>query len=343
MSRILVTGGAGFIGSHLVESLIAAGECVTVLDDFSTGTLDNLADAAGGDLRILTGSVLDAAAVSEALEGCDRVYHLAVQCVRRSLAQPVQNHQINATGTLIVLEAARRHKISRFVYCSSSEVYGNTSTGLLDEENTVCRPVTIYGSAKLAAEHYTQAYFETYGLPCVIVRPFNAYGPRAHHSGDLAEVIPRFVIRVLSGYPPIIFGDGTQGRDFTYVTDVARGLVLAGASDRLVGRRVNIAYGRMVTILDVARVIMNACGRNDLDAELSSRRPGDVNMLRADTRLASSLLGYRATVRFEDGVTRYVNWFRTRHPDPCRLLEEQIENWSLPAAATEPFHGQGRL
>src|SRR5262249_36483348 len=157
-----------------------------------------------------------------------------------------------------------RHNVGRFVYCSSSEVYGNTSTGLLSEEETVCRPVTVYGGAKLAGEHYTAAYRETFGLQTTIVRPFNAYGPPAPYRGHGAEVIPGFLIRALAGQPPVIFGDGTNGRDFTYVTDVATGLLLAGFADNVVGRKINIAYGRMITIRAVADAILRAVGRNDL-------------------------------------------------------------------------------
>jgi UDP-glucose 4-epimerase len=329
--RILVTGGAGFIGSHLVDRLVSKGERVTVLDNFSTGTQANLQQAgAKGDVRIVTGSILDENAIADALRDCYRVFHLAVECVRLSLGHPLRNHEVNATGTLCLLEGARRRGIERFVYCSSSEVYGNTSAGLLHEDTTPCRPATVYGAAKLAGELYTEAYFETYGLPSVVVRPFNAYGPRAHELGELAEVIPRFLIRVLNGRPPVIFGDGSHGRDFTYVTDVARGLALAGTSDRLVGRRVNIAYGRMISIREVAETIMRVCGRNDLSVEHASPRPGDVAALHADTSRAAEILGYRAEIPFGDGIARYVDWFQTHHPDPSDLLEEKLENWTLP-------------
>jgi UDP-glucose 4-epimerase len=334
--RVLVTGGAGFIGSHLVDLLADQGCEVTVLDDFSTGSPRNLAAAvASGRVRVVTGSVLDAEAVAAAMAGCELVYHLAVQCVRRSLGDPLGNHEINATGTLTVLEAARRLGVGRFVYCSSSEVYGNASDGLLSEDAALCRPVTVYGAAKLAGELYTDAYRQTYGLPTVVVRPFNAYGPRAHERGDLAEVIPRFVIRVLNGHPPTIFGDGSNGRDFTYVTEVVRGLALAGVSERAVGRTINIAYGRLLTVREVAEAVLAACGRNDMTIAYHPARPGDVHRLHADIRRAAELLGYHPQIGFADGLRRYLEWFRARHPDPSLLLEDEIDNWRMPDAGRQ--------
>ncbi len=332
--RVLVTGGAGFIGSHLVDALLARGEDVTVLDDLSTGTLDNLENArAAGALRVIEGSILDEAALRSAMEGCDRVFHLAVQCVRRSIGNPMESHEVNATGTLRTLEAARQAGVSRFVYCSSSEVYGNTSTGLLSEAETVCRPVTVYGGAKLAGEHYAAAYRETYGLDTTVVRPFNAYGPRAPHRGERAEVIPRFLIRALSGHAPVIFGDGSNGRDFTYVTDIAAGLVMAGYSDRTIGRTVNIAFGKMITVAQIADAILRRVGRNDLSVAHAGERPGDVYQLNADTRLAEALMGYRASIGFDDGLDRTIAWFRQRFPDPAALMEERVENWTVPTRA----------
>ncbi|WP_316229340.1 GDP-mannose 4,6-dehydratase [Bradyrhizobium sp. SZCCHNR1070] len=328
--RALVTGGAGFIGSHLVDNLLAAGEMVTVLDDLSTGRTGNLQEAtATGRLRFVNGSILDKEAVASAMAECDRVFHLAVQCVRRSLGAPIENHEINATGTLRVLEAARIAGIKRFIYCSSSEVYGSVSTGLLNED-TLCRPVTVYGAAKLAGELYTDAYFQTYGLPTIIVRPFNAYGPRAHEQGDLAEVVPRFIIRCLNGLPPVVFGDGSNGRDFTYVTEVARGLALAGQTDRLVGSKVNIAYGQMISVQQVASEVIQAVGRNDLAIDHIDGRPGDVRVLSADTSCARTELGYRAEIDFKQGLRRYIDWFRNRHPDPSKLIETDVVNWTMP-------------
>jgi UDP-glucose 4-epimerase len=332
-SRALVTGGAGFIGSHLADQLIAEGHSVTVLDDFSTGCRENLSTADENPLlRVIDGSILDQSAVERAIEGCDIVYHLAVQCVRRSLENPIGNHDVNSTGTLMVLEAARRHKVQRFIYCSSSEVYGNCGVEWLSEETTLCVPATVYGAAKLAGEHYARAYWETYRLPSVVVRPFNAYGPRAHETGDLAEVIPRFLIRVLNGLPPVIFGSGANGRDFTYVTDTARGIAIAGRSESLVGRTVNIACGRMITIAEVAQMIADRCERPELRPITIEPRPGDVLRLQADTRVAQEVIGFQPLLDFDEGLRRYITWFRARHNDVSALREDDVRNWRMPAA-----------
>ena len=327
----LVTGGAGFIGSHLVDQLIAEGTSVTVIDNLSSGDEANLADAQKtGKLRYIKGSILDDLALNSAMRDADVVFHMAVECVRRSLGKPLHNHEVNATGTLKVLEVARTAKVKRFVYCSSSEVYGNASTGLLSEEKTVCAPVTVYGAAKFVGEHYTHAYRTTYGLPTMCIRPFNAYGPREHDQGDLAEVIPRFLIRILNGLPPVVFGDGSQGRDFTYVTEVARGLIMASKCEAMIGQTANIAYGRMVTILDLAQRMIKLSGA-EMRPQCGEARPGDVHRLHADTAKAKSLFGYAATVEIDDGLKRYVDWFRGKYPDPQKLLEPELQNWKMPA------------
>lgn len=338
MRRYLVTGGAGFIGSHLVDGLVAEGHEVVVLDDFSTGEEANLADAmATGRMRVVRGSVLNSAAIEEAAAGCDGVFHLAVQCVRRSIGDPVYNHHVNATGTLLTLEAARRHKVGRFLYCSSSEVYGSTSTGALDEDNTPCVPTTVYGGSKLAGELYTLAYLRTYHLPTLVVRPFNAYGPREHDRGDLAEVIPRFLIRILNGRAPIVFGDGSNARDFTYVMDTVRGLRLAMDCDTLVGQTVNLGHGRAISVREVADTLLRLLGRNDLSIDFAPARPGDVHRLMASTNKAREAIGFQPEVSFEDGLRRYIEWFRARHPNLEALLEDDIFNWRLPGGNSYSF------
>ena len=331
--RILVTGGAGFIGSHLVDLFLAEGEAVTVLDDFSVGLSENLAAAErSGDLSIVRGSICDPQAVAAAMAACDRVYHLAVQCVRRSLGRPIESHDVNATGTLILLEEARRIGVTRFVYCSSSEVYGNASDGLLDEDTTLCAPTTVYGAAKLAGELYAEAYRRTYGLDTIVVRPFNAYGPRAYLRGTRAEVLPRFLGAALNHRSPIIFGDGSNGRDFTYVTEVAAGIRMAGESDAMSGQRINIAFGRMVTTAELAGLVLSAVGRNAHTVEHRDARPGDVHQLHADTRKAERLLGFRARIDIEAGIALYIAWSRDAYPDVAGMIDLSPVNWSMPQA-----------
>lgn len=330
--KYLVTGGAGFIGSHLTDRILAEGHEVVVLDNLASGKRANLDDAAQSPkLTFIEGSILNEQDLDMAMDGVDVVFHLAVECVRKSIGDPVSNHHINATGTLMALEAARKAKVKRFVYCSSSEVYGNASTGILDEDLTIPQPTTVYGASKLVGELYTLAYLRTYGMETCVVRPFNAFGPREHDQGVLAEVIPRFVIKVLNGQAPIVFGDGSQGRDFTYVTDTADGLWRAGHSDAMVGETVNLGWGRMVSVKEVGEEIIRQCGRNDISLEHVPERPGDIHSLIARTEKAGKLLDFKPQVDFATGVSNYVKWFRGHYDDPSKLLEADYRNWTMPA------------
>ncbi len=330
--KYLVTGGAGFIGSHLVDRIIAEGHDVVVLDNYASGKKAHLAPAlTTGKLELIEGSILSEPDLDTAMTGVDVVFHLAVECVRKSIGDPVGNHHVNATGTLMTLEAARRAKVTRFIFCSSSEVYGNANVGALSEDETVCQPTTVYGASKLVGELYTQAYLRTYGMDTCIVRPFNAFGPREHDQGMLAEVIPRFVIKVMNGQSPTVFGDGSQGRDFTYVTDTADGLWRAANTDQMVGEVINLGWGRMVSVKDVAIEILRQCGRNDIALEHVPERPGDIQSLIARTEKAERLIGFRPSVSFSSGVSRYLEWFKSMYPDPSLLLEKDYRNWTTPA------------
>ncbi len=330
--KYLVTGGAGFIGSHLVDRIIAEGHEVVVLDNLASGKRANLEDAStSSNLTFLEGSILKQDDLDAAMAGVDAVFHLAVECVRKSIGDPVSNHHINATGTLMTLEAARRANVKRFVYCSSSEVYGNTSIGELDEDATIPQPTTVYGGSKYVGELYTLAYLRTYGMETSVVRPFNAFGPREHDQGVLAEVIPRFLIKVLNGQSPIVFGDGSQGRDFTYVTDTADGLWRAAHTDAMIGETINLGWGRVVTVKEVGEEIIRQCGRNDISLEHVPERPGDIQSLIAHTEKADKLLGFKPTVDFSTGIANYVEWFRKTYEDPSKLLEADYRNWTMPA------------
>ena len=329
----LVTGGAGFIGSHLVDALAARGDRVTVVDNLSVGRRDNLTQHAGNPrVTLHVADVTDGAAMTALAKGVDVIYHLATQCVRLSLFEPELVHRVNSEGTLRMLGAAAAAGVRRFVYVSSSEAFGSAVTAPMTEDHPR-HPTTIYGATKLAGEHYAAAFHITHGLDTVTVRPFNTYGPRAHFEGAYGELIPKFVVRVLNGKPPIVFGDGEQTRDFTFVEDTVRGLLLAGDSGELSGSDVNIARGEEVSVNAIARLVLDVCGRPDLQPQTGPARPADVRRHFADISKARSVLGFEPRVGIGEGLRRYVAWFRETFPDPSRLLEqEQPYNWQpLPA------------
>ena len=334
--HILVTGGAGFIGSNLVDALLTRGNRVTVLDDFSVGTYQNLEDglrprAVPDNLVVIEGSILDTGRVEEVVRDVNVVFHLAVRCLRVCFDRPHDVHEVNATGTLTLLEAVRNMNpnLERFIYVSSSEIYGTAMQAPMTEHHPLV-PTTTYGASKLAGELYAKAYHTTYGLPVTILRPFNTYGYREHFEGASGEVIPRFVVNILNGKPPVIFGDGTQTRDFTFVTDTVEGLIRAGSEESFIGEAVNIAYGEEVSIKDIAERLLTVLGREDLGVRYQAERPGDVSRHFADITKLGQRTGFKPSVSIEEGLTLYVDWFRKTYPCPETLLSEcQIENWKL--------------
>lgn len=334
MGRMVVTGGAGFIGSHVVDRLVEEEHEVVVIDDFSVGREENLGQHAHDPrVSVERADVRDLRAMTRLLRGADTVFHLAVQCLRVSLYDPLLVHDVNATGTLVTCLAARDARVKRFVYVSSSEVYGSAVSVPMSEDHPL-RPTTPYAASKLAGEVYALTFARMHELPVIIVRPFNSYGPRAHHEGASGEVIPRFVIQALCDVRPTIFGDGEQTRDFTWVLDSALGIVRGGKCDELLGRAVNVACGQEVTVTRVAEIILRTCGRESLGIAHAPERPGDVRRHFADIGLARRLLGFTPTVSIEEGIGRYVDWLRRSAPDPRALLAEQEQvNW-LPDGAT---------
>jgi UDP-glucose 4-epimerase len=330
-NRVLVTGGAGFIGSELVRQLVAAGREVEVLDDLVNGTAENLRDVPSERYRLTVGDVRDGAAVAAALRGADVVFHLACLGVRHSIHSPLENHEVNARGTLTVLHEARAAGVWRFVYVSSSEVYGTALTAPMTEDHPTY-PMTVYGASKLAGEAYTRAFHRTYGFATVVVRPFNAYGPRSHHEGDCGEVIPRFMLRARAGRPLMVFGDGEQTRDFTEVSDTARGILSAGFCDGAIGETVNLGSGRETSINDLARAVRAVVGASPgggvAEVVHEEGRPGDVRRLIADTFKARSLLGFEPRVALSEGLQRLRDWYVGLGRAPEELLENEVErNW----------------
>ena len=327
-TRVLVTGGAGFIGSHLVDRLAAAGARVTVLDNFRNGREENLAAAlATGRVTVVRGDITDPKVCARAVRDHPVVFHLACLGVRHSLRHPVENHQVNALGTLHLLEAARDAGLARFVYVSSSEVYGRVRTFPITEDAATW-PTTVYGASKLAGEHYAAAFHLIHDLPVVRVRPFNNYGPRAHFEGDSGEVIPRFLLRALAGQPPVIFGDGAHTRDFLYVQDCAEALVHIAECDGLVGDLVNLGHGEEVRIDALARLVLEAAGRPDLRPLHEAERPGDVPRLWVDATKLRRLTGWRPHTPPAEGLAATLAHFRALHAANPRCLElMQTRNW----------------
>jgi UDP-glucose 4-epimerase len=328
----VVTGGAGFIGSELVRQLAARHGRVVVVDNLVNGKRANLAGVLSDRVALVESDVRDVEVLRPLLRSAAVVYHLACLGVRHSVHSPVENHEVNATATLRLLAACRDADVPRFVYVSSSEVYGTARWVPMTEAHPTF-PCTVYGSSKLAGECYARAYFSTYGYPTVVVRPFNTYGPRSHHEGDSGEVIPKFLLRCLAGRPLIVFGDGSQTRDFTYVSDTAAGILRAGESDAAVGETINLGSGHEVSINDLARIVAAAAGVATPDIRHEAPRPGDVLRLCADMNVARSRLGHAPGVNLEEGLRRLVDWYREQGVAPETLLEQElVHNWSASIA-----------
>ncbi len=327
-TNVVVSGGAGFIGSHVVDQLVTAGCHVTVIDDLSTGDRSNLERHDGSAaVQLHEADIRDRDAMMDLVRDAEAVLHLAVASLRVSLARPLLVHEINATGTLNVCQAAIHNGVRRVVYVSSSEAYGSAVYAPMDELHPLV-PETVYGASKAAGELYALAHYRTYGLETSVIRPFNSYGPREHAEGTSAEVIPRFVYRGMAGLQPIVFGDGKQTRDFTWVEDTARGIILAAESDDLVGGTVNIARGAEVSLLQLIEHIGRLLDRDDFVPIFDDDRPGDVLRHYADVTKAERLLGYRAEVGIEEGLARYVAWLRDTEPDlEAWLQHEPVRNW----------------
>jgi UDP-glucose 4-epimerase len=259
----------------------------------------------------------------------DIVFHLACRGVRHSIGNPKESHDVNAGGTLELLRAARTHRVKRFIHVSSSEVYGTARQAPMDENHT-CFPETVYGAAKLAGEAYARAYFRTYGLPVVIVRPFNNFGPRSHFEGESGEVIPRFCVWALNGKAPVIFGDGSQTRDFLYVEDTAHWLRKISESDQAIGQTINLGSGVEVSVRQLAEVIYELAGRTDILPRYTEKRPGDVERLIANTGLAQSLFGFCPRISLRDGIGRLLTSLKQKSEVPASFLADlQERNWVL--------------
>lgn len=303
--KCLVTGGAGFIGSNLARALVARGDEVRVLDDLSTGRASNLD---GVDCEFVRGDLRDAGTVDAAVAGCDRVFHLgALPSVPRSIADPVRSNEVNVLGTLNVLEAARRGGVGRVVFASSSSIYGDQPVPVKSEDLPP-RPLSPYAVSKLAAEKYCQVFHGVYGLETVCLRYFNVFGPRQDPGSPYAAVVPIFTSRILDGLPPLVNGDGTQSRDFTFVDNVVDGNLRAAEAPGAAGLVMNVACGGSISVNRLASEIARLLGREDLAPVHAPARAGEVRDSRADIGLARRILGYEPSVAFEDGLRRTVSF-----------------------------------
>ncbi len=308
----LITGGAGFIGSHLTERLFREGHRVRVLDNFSTGTRDNLAFAAGDPrLEVVEGDITDLATTVRAGRDVEVIYHqAAMRSVPRSVDDPLGANANNVTGTLHVLMAAREARARRVVYASSSSIYGDRPE-LPKREDQSPAPISPYAVSKLAGELYCAVWSRLYGVETVGLRYFNVFGPRQDPTSQYAAVIPRFILRALRAEPLEVHGDGLQSRDFTYVDNVVAANLLAAQASGVAGEMFNVGCGSRVTLLEIIRLLEGILGRS-LNRVHTPRRAGDVPHTQADVGKAKRLLGYAPLVDFEEGLRWTAEFFRGR-------------------------------
>lgn len=309
MDKCLVTGGSGFIGSHLVEGLLAQGHPVRVLDDFSTGKRANLVSVQGR-IELVEGSVTDAAMVRKAVDGCAVIYHLAaLPSVAKSVEDPVGSHEITATGTVQVLDAARRAGVRRLVYAGSSSAYGDQPGDVRSEDDPL-RPLSPYAAAKLAGEHYCASCTAVYGLETVRLRFFNVFGPRQDPTSPYSGVIALFIAAMAEGRRPTIYGDGLQARDFVYVANVVQALMRAAVAPSAVGKVYNIGSGTSTTILDLVHHLNSLLGTR-IEPVHVPPRAGDIRFSQADISRARRDLGFEPNISFEEGLKRTLTFQQT--------------------------------
>jgi nucleoside-diphosphate-sugar epimerase len=308
--RYLVTGGAGFIGSNLVDELVRRGHKVVVLDDLSAGNEANLA-AVRGKIDLHIGSITDLAALQSACQGVDYVVHLAARTsVPRSVLDPLETNQVNINGTLNVLVAARDAKVRRVVYAASSSAYGETPS-LPKIESMPPDPISPYGVTKYVGELYAQVFGRVYGLENACIRYFNVFGPRQDPTSQYSGVLSRFMLAVIQGRSPVVYGDGEQSRDFTYIENIVEETLLACEKKHATGKVFNGGTGARITINQVLLLLEKISGRK-IQAKYEQPRTGDIRDSQADISLARKMLDYEPRVHFEEGLRRTWNWYKAK-------------------------------
>ncbi|NOZ22809.1 MAG: SDR family oxidoreductase [Planctomycetes bacterium] len=308
MSLILVTGGAGFIGSHIGEALLNRGDTVRVLDDFSTGRRENI-DTFADRIDLIEGDLRDNATLRRAVAGCEYVFHeAALPSVPRSVEDPQLSHDVNMNGTARLLVTCKECGVRRIVLASSSSVYGD-APGFPRREDQQLWPLSPYAAGKVALEAYARSFANVYDMETVCLRYFNIFGPRQNHKSQYAIAIPSFITRILSGQPPTVYGDGEQSRDFTYVENVVHANLLALTAKGASGEAFNVGCGGGISLNQIIALINKIVG-TDIKPDYTAPRPGDVRRSQADIDKARSMLGYEPKVAFEAGLRRTIEWYR---------------------------------
>jgi nucleoside-diphosphate-sugar epimerase len=305
----LVTGGAGFIGSHIAATLAASGARVRVLDDLSTGYTENLEEI-GGNIEFIRASILDPEALKRALAGVEVVFHeAAIPSVPRSIENPVDTHRACVEATFALLVAARESGVRRLVYAASSSAYGDQPT-LPKVEDMRPDPLSPYAAAKLVGEYYCQVWARSYGFETVALRYFNVFGPRQDPGSQYSGVVSRFIDALMSGTRPVINGDGEHSRDFTYVSNVVDANLRASETTRGIGTTINVATGRRVTLNELLETLKRVTGKTDVQAEYRAPRAGDILHSLADITRAREHLGYEPSFDLEEGLRKTMEWWK---------------------------------
>ncbi len=324
--KILVTGGAGFIGSHLVDELLGQGHEVTVFDNLRNGKVENLKEASKNNkFTFIEADILNQSQITSATKHIDIVYHLACLGVRHSLHSPFENHRVNAEGSLNTLEAARVNKVKKFFYISTSEIYGDVKHFPITED-CVPLPKTVYGSSKLAGENYAYSYFKCFDLDVTIFRIFNNFGPRAHYEGDAGEIIPRNIVNLLYGKEPVIFGNGMVTRDFFYVKDTAKCLAEMLGKTNLSGEIMNIGTGEEITMRSLMETLIKLMGSN-IKIKFLEDRPADVPRLWVDNTKFKRVSSFTSSYSFKSGLLETIDFYKELSKKKDLISEIELLNW----------------
>ena len=315
----LVTGGAGFIGSHIASTLAKSGARVRIVDDLSTGHRENL-DEIGGDIDFVEGSIADPATLKRALDGVELIFHeAAIPSVPRSVEDPYQTHIASVDGTFLLLLAARDNKVRRVVYAASSSAYGDQPT-LPKSEEMLPDPLSPYAVAKLVGEYYCQVFTRVYGLETVSLRYFNVFGPRQDPGSQYSGVVSRFISTLMSNERPVIYGDGEQSRDFTYIANVVEANMKAASTVAGVGTVINVANGERVTLNELLKEIQSLTNTGHLQADYKETRVGDVRHSLADVTRAREMLDYKPVVGLREGLEHTIEWWQSSRFNPAKAI-----------------------